>query len=52
VLEQRHRWAASKGMRNVLADLRAACLHSASTQNPAVSVLDSGNDSTLQVPSR
>ena len=36
-------------MRNVLADLRAACLRSASTQKPAVSVLDSRQDSTLQV---
>jgi hypothetical protein len=36
-------------MRNMLADLRAACLRSASTQKPAVSVLDSQQDSTLQV---
>jgi len=36
-------------MRNMLADLRAACLRSASTQKPAVSVLDSRQDSTLQV---
>ena len=33
----------------MLADLRAACLRSASTQKPAVSVLDSRQDSTLQV---
>jgi hypothetical protein len=36
-------------MRNMLADLRAKCLRSASTQKPAVSVLDSRQDSTLQV---
>jgi hypothetical protein len=33
----------------MLADLRAACLRSASRQKPAVSVLDSRQDSTLQV---
>jgi hypothetical protein len=36
-------------MRNMLADRRAACLGSASTQKPAVGVLDSRQDGTLQI---